>query len=68
MTIIPCIDEGACAGHGDCAVVAPGVFRVDDVASGVGTATPELLREAADACPSGAISLFEEETGEPVYP
>ena len=33
MTLIPEIDTFACVAHGDCAVVAPQAFRVDDVAA-----------------------------------
>jgi ferredoxin len=68
MTHIPYIDEGACAGHGDCAVVAPDVFRVEDLAVVVGTAPLDLLRRAAEACPSVAISVVDDETGNQVYP
>jgi len=62
------VDEMECAGHGDCALVAPGVFEVDDVARVVGTAPRELLIEAAESCPAGAIAVFDEETGDQVYP
>jgi ferredoxin len=66
MTLIPRIDDHACLGHGDCAVVAPDAFRVDDLAVVVGTASDEKLLEAARACPAGAILLFDAETGEEV--
>ena len=68
MTYIPFIDEAACAGHGDCAVVAPDVFRVEDLAVVVGTAPPDVLQRAAEACPSVAISVVDSETGHQVYP
>jgi ferredoxin len=68
MGCIAKVDEMECAGHGDCALVAPGVFEVDDVARVVGTAPRELLIEAAESCPAGAISVYDEETGEQVYP
>ena len=29
MTLLPRVDEYACCGHGDCAAIAPDVFRVD---------------------------------------
>ena len=41
MTLIPEIDTFACVAHGDCAVVAPQAFRVDDVAVVVGVAPDE---------------------------
>ncbi len=39
MSHVPQIDEGVCLAHGDCAVVAPDVFRVDEVAEVIGTGT-----------------------------
>ena len=59
MTLIPVIDDTACAAHGDCAEVAPEVFRIDEIAVVIGTGPDELLRAAADACPSVAITLVE---------
>ena len=67
MTLIPKVDELACAGHGDCAVVAPEVFDMEDIAVVVGTGRDDLILEAARACPSAAISVFDE-SGEQVYP
>ena len=67
MTLVCHIDPSACAAHGDCEAVAPQVFRVDDVAVIVGTGPDELLLEAARACPSAAITLTDDATGEPVY-
>ena len=68
MTLIPQVDDLACAAHGDCAVVAPDVFRIDDVATVIGSAPDDLLHEAAAACPSVAIVLTDAATGEQVYP
>lgn len=68
MSYVPHIDESACAAHGDCAVIAPKVFRVDDVATVIGTGPDELILEAAQACPSVAITVVDDETGETVYP
>ena len=68
MGCIAKVDEMECAAHGDCALVAPGVFQVDDVARVVGTAPRELLIEAAESCPAGAISVFDEDSGEQLYP
>jgi ferredoxin len=67
MTLIPKIDEYACAGHGDCVVVAPDVFELQDVAVVIGTGPDDLLMEAARACPSTAIALFDD-SGAQVYP
>ena len=68
MTLIPEIDTFACVAHGDCVVVAPQAFRLDDVAVVVGVAPDDVLLEAAQACPAGAIVLLDSETGEEVDP
>ena len=67
MTLIPKVDELACAGHGDCAVVAPDVFDVEDIAIVVGPGPDDLILKAAKACPSTAIAVFDE-NGAQVYP
>lgn len=54
------IDDLACCAHGDCALVAPHAFRVDDVAVYTGEGTREELEAAAEACPAGAITVVDE--------
>ena len=61
------IDGDACLAHGDCAVVAPGVFVVDDVAKVIAPAPDDVLIAAAEACPSVAI-VVTDAAGEQVYP
>ncbi len=68
MSYVPQIDESVCAAHGDCAVVAPVVFRVDEVAEVIGVGTPETVLAAAEACPAAAITVIDTETGEQIYP
>jgi ferredoxin len=68
MTLHVQIDNDACLAHGDCAVVAPDVFVVDDVAKVIADAPDDVLLAAAQACPSVAIILTDAETGEQVYP
>ncbi|MFI8105844.1 ferredoxin [Streptomyces sp. NPDC101118] len=59
------IDSGRCIGAGQCALTAPGVFTQDD--EGVSALLPgredgagsPLVREAARACPVGAIAVRE---------
>ena len=68
MTLVPVVDPLACSAHGDCAVIAPDVFRIDDVATVVGGGAPELIVEAAEACPAVAISVIDDATGETLYP
>ena len=62
------IDEGLCAAHGDCVDIAPQVFELNETAHVIGDGPPELLMEAAEACPSVAIIVLDDETGEQVYP
>ena len=66
MILMPPVDELSCCGHGDCAAIAPGVFRVDEVAVVTGSGPDALVLEAARACPAMAIEVVEAETGEPV--
>jgi ferredoxin len=68
MTLVPAVDPLACSAHGDCAVLAPEVFRVDDTAVVVGTGPPDLIMAAAEACPAVAISVVDESTGRQLYP
>ena len=67
MTLIPHVDEFACAAHGDCALVAPGVFSVDDLAVVTGKGSDEEIVAAARACPAGAIALIDYDTGQQIY-
>jgi ferredoxin len=68
MSHVPQIDEFGCSAHGDCAVIAPQVFRVDDIAVVIGHGERDLLIEAAKGCPTTAIAIVDDETGEQVYP
>jgi len=66
MTLLPRVDEFACCGHGDCAAIAPGLFRVDEIAVVTGSGPDALVLEAARACPAMAIEVVDADTGEPV--
>jgi ferredoxin len=68
MRAVAKVDELECAGHGDCALAAPGVFSIDDVATVVGDAPLETLIEAAEMCPAAAIAVVDADTGEQLYP
>lgn len=68
MTYIAVVDPNECSAHGDCVEIAPQVFRLDDTAVVIGTAPPELILEAAEACPAVAISVIDGETGDTVFP
>jgi ferredoxin len=54
-------DRETCVGYGQCELLAPAVFEVDDDgAVRVLRALPDdadAVREAVQQCPSGAISL-----------
>ena len=66
MTLLPRVDEYSCCGHGDCAAIAPNVFRVDEIAVVTGEGPDDVVLEAARACPAMAIEVVDEATGEPV--
>ena len=68
MTFIPLVDEFACAAHGDCALAAPSVFTVDDIAFVTGEGSDEEILAAARACPAGAIAVIDKDTGARIYP
>jgi len=68
MTLIPVVDPLACSAHGDCEIIAPDVFRVGESAEVIGTGPPDLLLEAAEACPAVAISVVDDATGAIAYP
>jgi ferredoxin len=57
------VDDGLCAATGQCEMICPEVFEVDLV-SEVKSEHPDpslhaQVREAADACPTGAILVEE---------
>jgi len=66
MTLLPRVDEYACCGHGDCAVIAPDLFRVDEIAVVTGSGPDALVLDAARSCPAMAIEVIDSETGEAV--
>jgi ferredoxin len=68
MTLIPYIDELACAAHGDCALAAPEVFTIEDIAVVTGRGGDNAILKAAQACQAGAIIVTDEQTGEQIYP
>jgi ferredoxin len=68
MSYIPTIDANACAAHGDCVDVAPQVFALEETAVVIGAGPDDLIVEAAEICPSIAITVVDSETGAQVYP
>ena len=68
MTLVALIDPNACIAQGDCAELAPEVFRVEDVAVVIGSGSEALLIAAAAACPTSAIRIVDRETRKQIYP
>ena len=44
------------------------MFALDETAVVIGDGPDELILEAADACPALAISVFDADTGQAVFP
>lgn len=58
------VDFNVCADHGQCAITAPEIFRIDDEGNLVFDANPdEILRadaeDAVNGCPEQAISIVD---------
>jgi ferredoxin len=68
VSYIPTIDTSACAAHGDCVDVAPQVFALEETAVVIGDGPDDLIIEAAELCPSLAITVIDSDTGAQVYP
>jgi ferredoxin len=68
MTYVPTIDEDVCAAHGECVWIAPEVFELDGIATVKGTGPDKTILEAARACPTSAISVTDDNTGEQIFP
>jgi ferredoxin len=68
VSYLPEIDEGVCAGHGDCTLIAPEVFELDGVARVIDSGPDELVLAAAESCPSSAIRIIDADSGAQVFP
>jgi ferredoxin len=68
MTYLPTIDPAACSAHGDCVDIAPQVFALDETATVIGDGPDDLILEAAEMCPSLAITVVDSQTGKTVFP
>jgi ferredoxin len=58
------VDHSKCALHGQCEITAPAIFEIDDEGDSLVILVPEpdesmrdLVEDAADACPTNAISI-----------
>lgn len=66
------VNRGKCIAAANCIGIAPKVFALDGarkafVVDSTG-ADESALVEAAEVCPTEAISLFDDETGEQLFP
>lgn len=58
------IDRSLCNGYGVCEALAPDVFELDDDGLAVARRSlseDDVVREACESCPMGAISIVEVE-------
>jgi ferredoxin len=66
------IDREVCFGDKLCVDLAPDTFRIDDEDKAVVTDPagnwPEYVLKAARECPNDAITLYDADTGEQVWP
>ncbi|MBI3341615.1 ferredoxin [Candidatus Curtissbacteria bacterium] len=66
------IDRDLCIGAASCVALAAATFNLDEenkavVLEGEGD-PPDLIKLAAESCPTKAIILFDDETGKQEYP
>jgi len=64
------IDRGLCVGTSNCAEAAPEAYEMDEacVPHADDAAAEAALVAGAEACPVGAISLYDRTTGARIYP
>ena len=66
------VDPNKCTGDASCVDIAPQVFQLDKndlaVVKDPQGAARDTILEAARACPTEAISVVDEETGEQLAP
>jgi ferredoxin len=66
------VDHDLCMGNAQCVGLAPAVFQHDENRQSVvvdpAGASEELILKAASYCPTGAIEVFDAETGGRLFP
>lgn len=66
------IDANVCIACGLCVDVAPKIFTSDEQMKSVVLENPEIdfdvLMNATQSCPTGAITVIDAETGEKLWP
>jgi ferredoxin len=70
--VVATVDHAVCVGNAGCVATAPGVFALDEGRQSIvidrDSASWELVVEAAEQCPVGAISVTDAATGESLFP
>lgn len=65
------VDRDLCIGVGNCVVIAPTVFKLDQENKAIvldpSSADDQALLEAAESCPENAI-IIEDDQGRQLYP
>jgi ferredoxin len=65
------VDRDLCRGLGNCVVLAPTVFKLDEASKAIvidpNSVDQDRLLEAAESCPENAI-ILENDEGHQVYP
>lgn len=65
------VDRDLCIGAANCVAILPVVFQLDEFNKAVvltDDAEEDLIWQAAESCPTNAIILEDDETGEILYP
>jgi ferredoxin len=64
------VDTQLCVGTSNCAEASPEAYEMDEdsVPHALVGASAEAVLAGAEACPVGAISVYDRQTGERVYP
>ncbi|HMR01486.1 MAG TPA: ferredoxin [Candidatus Gracilibacteria bacterium] len=66
------IDRDLCIGAAPCVAIAPEVFELDEEGKAIVLdpkgADDETIKLGAEACPTLAVILFDEESGDQIFP
>lgn len=66
------IDRDLCIGAAPCVAIAPEVFELDEEGKAIVIdpkgADDETIMLGAEACPTLAVILFDEESGDQIFP
>lgn len=66
------IDRNLCIGAASCIAIAPKTFKLDNEAKAILLPLPndedKVILDGAKSCPTNAITIIDEKTGEQVWP